>query len=596
MFHFGRRIPDLQGRSYWRECFSALGLGVGTRSKTVAGSTLPQRTASFMWHCPICGEKLEDQFDSCWKCAGSPKRKGPPRPIAPGIRTFFLFGILFEVALIAGAAFLPPCWLQVEIRNLAVIVHYPFLLVLGSANDALSAVFGFLLAVVVLGTIWGFLIYWSTRLVKFTLESASQRQRRIVKIGSCLFGVALLLCAVVFNLPATPISFTPSPEVKAVVDGNSAFALDLYQKLKDRPGNVFFSPFSVSTALAMTSTGARAETRMQMTHVLHLNLPPEKLLPAFKALLERTKKIQRWNRIILKSANSLWCQKDYPFKLEFSRLVDENYFAETKSVDFKNAPAAVADEINRWVERKTSGRISSIAAAGQFTPLTQLALCDAIYFKGKWQHQFKAHDTKPAPFHISTNETVTVPMMSQKGHFKIAYSDDSSVELLEMPYTGKDLSMVILLPQTEYSAPDDDQPGLPDLETKLTAANLRLWLAKLDQAAEHETWVALPRFITTQSFNLVPELKSLGLTSPFSDSADFAGMDGATNLFLSDVMHKAFVDVNESGTEAAAVTLVIGKSRGMAGRFIVDHPFIFMIRENGSGSILFLGRIIDPTK
>ena len=156
--------------------------------------------------------------------------------------------------------------------------------------------------------------------------------------------------------------------------------------------------------------------------------------------------------------------------------------------------------------------------------------------------------------------------------------------------------MVILLPQTESSRSDDDQPGLPDLEKKLTAENLRLWLARLDQAGEHETRVALPRFTTTQESNLVPELKSLGLKSPFSDSANFAGMDGNTNLFVSDVMHRAFVDVNESGTEAAAVTLVIGKSKGMDSRFIVDHPFIFLIRESGSGSILFLGRIIDPTK
>ncbi len=562
----------------------------------VAGSTSPRHTTSVMWTCSKCGEKIEDQFDSCWKCAGPPVQKGSARPTARRIRSFFLFGILFEVALITVAAFLPDCWLQVEIRNFALIVHYPFLVAFGNANDALSAILGLLLAMTVLGTMWGVLIYWVTRLIKFTLESASQRQRRLVKIGFCLFSVALVVCAVVFNLPATPISFTPSPEVKTVVDGNITFALDLYQKLKDRPGNVFFSPFNISTALAMTSAGARGETEMEMTNVLHLNLPPGKLLPAFKTLLERIEKIQRWNRIVLKSANSLWCQKDYAFKTEFSRLVDENYFAETKSVDFKNAPAAAVNEINRWVERKTSGRIPSIAAADQFTPLTRLALCAAVYFKGKWQHQFKARDTKPAPFHISTNETVTVSMMSQKGHFKTAYSDDGSVELLEMPYAGQDLSMVILLPQTEYSKSDVDQPGLPDLEKELTTKNLRLWLAKLDQAGAHETRVALPRFSTTQEFNLTPELKSLGLKSPFSDLANFAGMDGTTNLFVSDVLHKAFVDVNESGTEAAAVTLVIGKSKGMDSRFNVDHPFIFLIRESGSGSILFLGRIMDPTK
>ncbi|HEY6227279.1 MAG TPA: serpin family protein, partial [Verrucomicrobiae bacterium] len=255
-----------------------------------------------------------------------------------------------------------------------------------------------------------------------------------------------------------------------------------------------------------------------------------------------------------------------------------------------------AGEINRWIERKTGGRISSIAAANRFAPLTRLVLCDAIYFKGKWQHQFKTRDTKPAPFHISTNESVTVPMMSQKGDFKIAYSEEGSVKLLEMPYVGKNLSMVILLAQTDYLRQDVDQGGVGALEEKLTSENLRLWLAKLDQAREHEAWVALPRFTTTQTFDLAPELKSLGLKSAFDKSADFTGMDGSGNLFVSDVMHKAFVDVNESGTEAAAVTVVMVATKGMATRFIVDHPFIFLIRENASGSILFMGRVMDPTK
>ena len=273
--------------------------------KTLFNSDAENQLLSVMWTCPECGEKLEDQFDSCWKCAGPPEQKGLARATGRRIRTFFLFGILFEVVLIAVAALLPDCWLQVEIRNFAVIVHYPFLVLLGNANDAVSAILGLLLAVAVFGTIWGFLIYWVTRLVKFTLESASQRQRRVVKIGFCLFSLALLTCAVVFNLPATPISFTLTPEVKTVVDGNSTFALDLYQKLKERQGNLFFSPFSISTALAMTSTGARGETEMEMTNVLHLNMPQEKLLPAFKTLLKRTEKIQRWNRIVLKSTNSL---------------------------------------------------------------------------------------------------------------------------------------------------------------------------------------------------------------------------------------------------------------------------------------------------
>ena len=286
------RIPRYTARMLFAIMFLVRLVGAsGLAPKpNVAGSTPPLHTTSVMWTCPKCGQKLEAQFDSCWKCAGPPEQKGSARPTARRIRTFFLFGILFEVALITVAAFLPDCWLQVEIRNFAVIVHYPVLVAFGNANDALSAILGSLLALTVLGTTWGGLIYGVPRLIKFTLGSASQRQRRIVKIGFCLFSVALVVCAVVFNLPATPISFAPSPEVKTVVDGNTTFALDLYQKLKARPGNVFFSPFNISTALAMTSAGARGETEVEMTNVLHLNLPPGKLLPAFKTLLERIDK------------------------------------------------------------------------------------------------------------------------------------------------------------------------------------------------------------------------------------------------------------------------------------------------------------------
>jgi len=213
-------------------------------------------------------------------------------------------------------------------------------------------------------------------------------------------------------------------------------------------------------------------------------------------------------------------------------------------------------------------------------------------------HQFKVSDTKPAPFHVTTNETVTVPMMYQHSEFKMAQSDDYSVELLELPYSGNDLSMIILLPEVERSSlPDVEQPGLPGLEQKLTADSLRTWLAKLDQANAHKTRVGLPRFTTTQSFELAKELKSLGMPSLFdAANANLSGLDPKDNLFISDAIHKAFVEVNEAGTEAAATTLFQAKTRSSPGRFIADHPFIFLIREHGSGSVLFLGRVVDPTK
>ena len=232
----------------------------------------------------------------------------------------------------------------------------------------------------------------------------------------------------------------------------------------------------------------------------------------------------------------------------------------------------------------------------QFTPDTRLALCDAIYFRGKWLHPFKKKDTQPSSFQVATNETVTVPMMYESAPFKHAMTEDYSVELLELPYSGQDLSMIILLPGRAEYVPDAEHNDVHDLEQKLTAENLQAWLKTLDAANPHKTSVRLPRFTTTSSFNLANQLKALGMASAFGGAADFSGLDGTKNLFLSDVFHQSFVEVNEAGTEATAVTIVMAASKSMNDRFVVDHPFIFLIRENGSGSILFLGRIIDPTK
>ena len=346
----------------------------------------------------------------------------------------------------------------------------------------------------------------------------------------------------------------------------------------------------------MTYAGARGQTESEMAKVLHFNLAQTNLHAAFGALAARMNKIQRWNRITLATANSLWCQQDYRFTDAFLNLVHKYYGADARQVDFKHSPQAASSEINQWVERKTKGKIKGRRRAGSVHRPDAIGLVQCDLFQRQMAESIQDERHQTRPFHVTTNETVTVPMMSQKAHFKMACSDDDSVEMLELPYSGTDLSMIILLPQVEYPLPDAEQPGLPDLEQKLTAENLHTWLAKLDQADADETRVALPRFTTTQSFDLVKELKSLGMPSAFDDSADFSGMDGTTNLFISDVIHKAFVEVNESGTEAAATTLALVKTKSQAGRFIVDHPFLFLIRENGSGSILFLGRIIDPTK
>jgi len=506
------------------------------------------------------------------------------------------------LALIALCFLLPESWLQVEVRNFFLVTHYPLMLVmerLRLGEDAVSAILCLVIAFTVMASVWGFLIYLVMSLVKLGLAhfAISKRQKLLLKCSFGLLCVLLLVWAIMATLPETPIAFAAAPEVKSVVNGNTAFALDLYQKLKEQPGNLFFSPYSVSTALAMTYAGARGQTETEMARVLHLNASETNLPAAFGALSARMNQIQHWHRITLATANSLWCQKDCWFTEAFLNLIHKYYGADARQVDFRHSAPAASNEINSWVGKKTKGKIKDVVTPGQFTDYTRLVLCNAIYFKGKWQHQFKVHDTEPAPFHVTTNETVTVPMMSQKARFKTARSDDYSVGLLELPYSGTDLSMIILLPEVEYPSPDVQQPGLPDLEQKLTIENLRAWLAKLDEDSPHETWVALPRFNTTCSFELAKELKSLGMASAFDDkAANFYGMDGATNLVISDVIHKAFVQVNESGTEATAVTVNLVRTRGMAGRFIVDHPFIFLIRENGSGTILLLGRIADPTK
>lgn len=553
-----------------------------------------------MWICPKCGEKLEDQFDSCWKCASQPEPTTRAPLISRRGRLFFVFGILFELLLLLCCFALPDDWLVVEIRNFAVITHYPLMMfmdVLRLGESMPIAIVALLLGLVVMGAVWGSLIFLAVRLSRWIAAQLNlSRLQKLLFVSSlglaCAVGLVMLIIS---TRPANPTPFIPSPEVQTVVAGNNAFALDLYHMLESGPGNLFFSPYSISASLALAGAGAHGQTESQITNLLHFGETQQNLNGAFGELTARMNKIQRWHRITLKSANGIWCQQDYQFTNTYLKLAREFFSADARSVDFKNSPDAACREINRWVEQQTGHKITGVIGTEQIAQNTSLVLCDALYFKGRWQHQFKIRDTKPAPFQVATNKTLTVPMMYQEAGFRIARSDDDMVQLLELPYFGRDLSMIILLPTPTAELMDGSgHNDLADLEHNLTAENLRVWLAKLDQASPHKTAVWLPRFTIEQSFNLVPALKSLGMTSAFGDTADFSGMDSSTNLYLSDVIHKSFVEVNEAGTEATAVTLLQAQAASMAERFDADHPFIFLIRENGSGTILFLGRIIDP--
>ncbi len=397
-----------------------------------------------------------------------------------------------------------------------------------------------------------------------------------------LTGFAFAAAAVMlYGCRKADSTVTNTPAMQSVVAGNTAFALDLYQQLKSRPGNLFFAPHSLSTTLAMMYAGARGQTESEMAKALHFNLPQDEVHAAFGALAAQLDRVQRRNRVTLASAHSLWCQAGVPFENEFLDLTRIRYQAEVRSVDFNNAPKAVS-QINSWVERKTSGRIKKPIEQLAFNP--RLILCNAVYFKGRWATLFNPQDTKLSPFFIAPERTVTVPMMHQKAAFKTVRAN--GVNLLELPYAGNDLSMIILLPEAV--------DGLHGLELELTTSYLNQWIAELRQARPEEVLVTLPRFRTSQSFALAPELTALGMTSVFNETADFSGMTGATNFFIADVIHKTWVEVNEEGTEAAAATYNPAPSLPPA--FKVDHPFIFLIRENRSGCILFFGRVTDPSK
>jgi len=371
-------------------------------------------------------------------------------------------------------------------------------------------------------------------------------------------------------------------DVEVIVGGNTAFAFDLYGKLREDEGNLFFSPHSISTALAMTYAGARRNTESQMAQTLHFSLDQKELHPTFASLDRRLETVLEQGQIQLAVANSLWPQIDYAFLEGFMSLVKENYGVLISPVNYAQTEAA-RKVINTWVEQKTEDKIKDLIPPGLIDELTTLVLVNAIYFKGNWARQFDPSLTKGATFWMTPAEGIEVPMMTQQQDFR--YAESESVQVLELPYVGGDLSLVVLLPRKA--------DGLEELENALTAENLEKWTSDL---WEREVFVALPVFKMSGKFMLGGTLASMGMTDAFGSNADFSGMDGSKSLFISEVIHQAFIEVNEEGTEAAAATAVV-MARSIpppTPTFRADHPFVFLIRDNHSGSILFLGRVVNP--
>ncbi len=372
-------------------------------------------------------------------------------------------------------------------------------------------------------------------------------------------------------------------DLAELVKGNNAFAFELYAKLKTNPGNIVFSPYSISTALAMTWAGARGDTEKQMAEVLHFPEGQDQLHAAMAQLTDGLNQRGGSGKYELVVANRLWGQKGLDFLPSFTGLVKKYYGAGLEAVDFAADPEKARAIINAWAEEQTRGKIKEPVPQGAITPATLLALANAIYFKGKWASQFDKANTNDEPFMLTADEKVDVPMMYQKMEVKLIGKEGT--QFIAMPYAGDELSMIVILPKTV--------DGLTSLENWLSPERLDGVLARSHKL---EVQVYLPRFKLDFGAELSDVLQSMGMTDAFGGAADFSGMTGSRGLSISKVIHQAMIDVNEEGTEAAAVTVVLmTKSAPMPPPvFRADHPFIFLIRDNQTGSILFMGRVMDP--
>jgi serpin B len=372
---------------------------------------------------------------------------------------------------------------------------------------------------------------------------------------------------------------------RTVVSGNTGFALELYGQLRGTNGNLFFSPYSISECLAMTYAGARGSTEKQMAQVLRLGTNP--VHAAFAELRNGLNRAQQRRGIELSAANGLWAQTNHPLLPAFVDLARQKCEAVVKQVDFRTQTEPAAREINAWVSGKTKGKIGAIIPAGLLGRDSKLVLVNAIYFKGTWKTKFDPKLTRDSDFHLDAEHSVKCPMMACSGRFRYGYhrGPPASCDVIELPYVGGDFSLIAILPL--------ELEGLADLESKLTTENLATWLASL---RETEVPVWLPKFRLETGFSLDETLSAMGMRDAFGGHADFSGIDGTDTLYISSVLHRAYVEINEEGTTAAAATANLVPMTNIPLIFRADHPFLFLIRDNRSGSILFLGRLVDPTK
>lgn len=376
--------------------------------------------------------------------------------------------------------------------------------------------------------------------------------------------------------------------VNAVVNANNQLAFELYSQFNEesKDSNIFFSPYSISIALTMTYEGARGQTAEEMQSVLHIPEDANVRRPNFARIYNKINKKDK--KYKLSTANALWAQKDYKFLEEYTNNVEKYYGGKLTNLDFAGESEKSRQTINKWVEDQTNNKIKDLIPQGVLNAYTRLVLTNAIYFKGTWVKQFDEKDTKEEDFRIDSSNTVKVPMMRLIGNgVKFNYAETDEIQILEMPYHGEDLSMLIILPKGN---------DLANIEKSITLEKLSEWKNMLN---EQRVDIFIPKFKFETKYFMAKALSDMGMPTAFSPAADFSGMDGTKDLLIQNVIHQAFVEVNEEGTEAAAATGVVMGITSVGPRipiFRADHPFIFIIQEIETGNILFLGRVSDPSK
>lgn len=373
--------------------------------------------------------------------------------------------------------------------------------------------------------------------------------------------------------------------VISLVDSLNDFSFEFYNKLlENNDGNIFFSPYSIFVALSMAYEGASGNTAVEMQNILNILQNNSVTQSSFGRIYNLLN--QNQNGYTINTANAFWTHQDYQFLDSYLKLLENYYMAEANELDFsKNVEAA--EIINTWIEEQTNDKIKDMIKSDMLSDLTKLVLTNAIYFKGLWEKQFDPDDTYETDFKISNDQTVKTDMMSYTADDStFNYTETEELQILELQYIGNDLSMIILLPK---------ENNISNAESALNAKNLTNWRNGLE---ENEIIVKIPKFKFETEYTLNDVLIKMGIIDAFNPgAADFSKMDGTRDLFISKVLHKAFIEVNEEGTEAAAATAIImDLSVAMTTEFNADHPFIFLIQHEETGAVLFMGKVMDPSE